>query len=244
MLVLVFPTSTTAFSVISLLSTSVSRTPLLFQAAASPAAADAASDDSSKDSHNSASLSRRSLFQSVAVTSSGMLLSTMVPSVAPAAAAAAAQRVPLENSLYTILRVREATQQEARLIKTGKFKDVQRANVKLAVKFLIENYSLNDAFVAASTYLDGNDKRMAAVNVGQNAVQDLYTILEYFDASDVQNLKVRSFGFGLVWLGRMYGCDASFFCSLYDYFILFLTQPVPLDMENKCLALDKITNAL
>ena len=68
---------------------------------------------------------------------------------------------------------------------------MQRANVKLAVKFMVENYRLADTFIAASTYLDGTDKRIEAGQVGQSAVQNLYTILEYFDSSDVQNIKVR-----------------------------------------------------
>jgi hypothetical protein len=103
----------------------------------------------------------------------------------------AATREPLADVLYRIMRVREATQQETRLIKTGKFKDVQRANVKLAVKFMVDNYRLNDAFVTASSYLEGSDsRRVEASQVGQTAVQNLYTILEYFDSADVQNLKV------------------------------------------------------
>lgn len=130
-------------------------------------------------------LSRRSLFQSLTVAS----ITAAVTATQPAFAA---ERVPLETSLYTILRVREATQQEARLIKSGKFKDVQRANVKLAVKFMVENYQLGDAFVKASSYLETNERRVAANTAGQNAVQDLYTILEYFDSADVQNLKVSS----------------------------------------------------
>ena len=81
--------------------------------------------------------------------------------------------------------------EETRLIKSGKFKDVQRANVKLAVRFMLDNYRLNDAFVTASAYLEGSSaRRVEAGQVGQRAVQNLYTILEYFDASDVQNIKV------------------------------------------------------
>ena len=102
----------------------------------------------------------------------------------------AATREPLEDLLYRILRVREATVQETRLIKSGKFKDIQRANIKLAVKFMIENYRLNDAFVAASTYVDESNRRLEASQIGQSTTQNLYTILEYFDAADVQNLKV------------------------------------------------------
>mmetsp|Transcript_12715 Transcript_12715/g.16601 ORF Transcript_12715/g.16601 Transcript_12715/m.16601 type:complete len:260 (+) Transcript_12715:251-1030(+) len=98
----------------------------------------------------------------------------------------------LAEALYSIIRVREATQQETRLIKSGKFKDVQRANVKLAVKFMIQNYRFNDNLIVAASFLE-NPKRVQASEVGQSAVQDLYTILEYFDASDIQNLKVGTY---------------------------------------------------
>ena len=97
----------------------------------------------------------------------------------------------LDSYLYRVLRVREATQQERRLISTGKFKDTQRANVKLAVKFMVQNYRLGDAVVGASAYLKGGNS-MKAIDVGQTAVQNLQTILEYFDSSDVENIKVSA----------------------------------------------------
>lgn len=133
--------------------------------------------------HNGASekvVSRRTVFQTTFLTGA----------LAGSRPAWAAQRQTLDATLYRILRVREATQQESRLIKNGKFKDVQRANIKLAVRFMVQNYRLSDAFVAASTYLDGDNRRLAASQVGQSAVQNLYTILEYYDSSDVENLKV------------------------------------------------------
>ena len=68
---------------------------------------------------------------------------------------------------------------------------MQRANVKLAVKFMVQNYRLSDCVVGASAYLGGgNSNQMRAIDTGQMAVQNLQTILEYFDSSDVQNLKV------------------------------------------------------
>jgi hypothetical protein len=146
---------------------------------------------SEEGSARGSEVSRRSWLQSTSSSAVGAL-SLLLLQNEPARAAAPPDRVPLEELLYRILRVREATQQETRLIKTGKFKDVQRANVKLAVKFMIENYRLADAFVQASTYLEGGTaRRVEAGQVGQGAVQSLYTILEYFDASDVQNIKVR-----------------------------------------------------
>ena len=99
--------------------------------------------------------------------------------------------VSLEDSLYLILRVREATQQETRLITTGKFKDIQRANVKLAVSMMVTNYRLSDNINTAAAYLSTTGNSMKAINTGQAAVQNLQTILEYFDTSDVQNLKVN-----------------------------------------------------
>ena len=42
--------------------------------------------------------------------------------------------------------------QEERLIKTGQFKDLQRNNIKLATKMILENYGINDAITKASGY--------------------------------------------------------------------------------------------
>lgn len=140
---------------------------------------------------DSSSPSRRAFLQS------GTMLTPLLWH--PMACRGAAQREPLPELLYRILRVREATVQETRLIKSGKFKDVQRANVKLAVKFMIDNYRLNDAFVGASVYLDGgSQRRVDAGQVGQRSVQNLYTILEYFDSADVENLKVSMNGSNMV----------------------------------------------
>ena len=137
------------------------------------------------------SVSRRQLFEFASRIGVTTILSTVAgASCLSPLPAWAAQRQSLDEVLYRILRVKEAVQQETRLIKSGKFKDVQRANVKLAVKFMINNYRLNDAFVTASAYLESNDRRLEAGQVGQAVVQNLYTILEYFDSSDVQNIKV------------------------------------------------------
>ena len=96
--------------------------------------------------------------------------------------------------LYYILRVREATEQESRLISSGQFKDVQRANVKLAVRFLLQNYKLSDnVIVSTAKLIADSSKRQAATEAGQRAVENLYTILEYFDSRDVENLKVGTY---------------------------------------------------
>lgn len=139
--------------------------------------------------------SRRALFQQATtslVTAAAVAVFSPAKSAlaADTAAAETAVKRDLDSCLYTILRVKEATSQESRLIKSGKFKDVQRANVKLACKFILQNYRLQDTFIAASSFIPDNSKRIDAGNVGQTAIQALYTILEYFDASDVQNIKV------------------------------------------------------
>lgn len=56
---------------------------------------------------------------------------------------------------------------------------------------MLNNYKLSDAVIAASAYIDDTNTRLAASDAGQAAVQNLYTILEYFDAQDVSNIKVR-----------------------------------------------------
>ena len=147
-------------------------------------------------SSSSSAVSRRSLLVktlgTVAVAASVSVATTNTPLLPILPAYAASEPVSLERRLYLILRVREATQQEQRLIKSGKFKDVQRANVKLAVKFMIENYRLGDNIVGAAAYLKDQSLSMKAIDVGQTAVQDLQTIMEYYDAAEVQNIKVGS----------------------------------------------------
>jgi hypothetical protein len=138
--------------------------------------------------------SRRNVLQKSAATLLGFLAATattttMATTSPQKAIAASPDDNTLESYLYRIIRVREATQQERRLISTGKFKDVQRANVKLAVKFMIQNYRLADSIVGSAAYLGGQS--MKAIDVGQTAVQNLQTILEYFDSQDVENIKVR-----------------------------------------------------
>ena len=134
-------------------------------------------------------LSRRNLL-SGAISTAATAVIVMGTNNDPAFAATT-KDTELNSYLYKIVRVREATQQEQRLIKTGKFKDIQRANVKLAIKFMVQNYRLADSIVGASTYLKGgNTQQMKAIDVGQTAVQNLQTILEYFDTSDVENIKV------------------------------------------------------
>jgi hypothetical protein len=127
--------------------------------------------------------SRRALFEIIGSTAA--IAALAFPSTASAAAG-----LDLDGYLYKIIRVREATQQERRLITTGKFKDKARQNVKLAVRFMIQNYELSDCVVGASAYLQGNSAQMRAIDSGQAAVQNLQTILEYFDSSDVENIKV------------------------------------------------------
>jgi hypothetical protein len=132
-------------------------------------------------SNDDSSSSRRGFLQGIVVSTATLSLGSL-PSLAD-------EENSLDSYLYRVLRAREATQQEKRLIKSGKFKDIQRANVKLAVKFIVQNYRMSDSVVGASAYLKGGNQ-MKAIDAGQTAVQNLQTILEYFDSSGVENIKV------------------------------------------------------
>mmetsp|Transcript_30946 Transcript_30946/g.45882 ORF Transcript_30946/g.45882 Transcript_30946/m.45882 type:complete len:249 (-) Transcript_30946:70-816(-) len=157
------------------------------QASATKATSLLARSDASDQSRPE--VSRRDALQKV-ISSVFLTVGAVATAASSPPVASADPRKTLPEWLYSILRAREATLQEARLIKSGKFKDVQRANVKLAVSFIVTNYRLNDAFIGASSYIEDNSKRLSAGDRGQQAVQSLLTILEYFDSSDVQNLKV------------------------------------------------------
>jgi len=99
---------------------------------------------------------------------------------------------PCNENLYMILRVQEATQQETRLVSSGKFRDLQRANVKLAVNLMLKNYALLDNVLAASA-LSGPGKSYEASTAGRDAVDALQQILEYFDSS-ARSLNVETIG--------------------------------------------------
>ena len=69
-------------------------------------------------------------------------------------AVAAKDLKKLQEDLVLILRVKEAALQESRLIKTGKYKELQRLDVKRAIKFMLNNYALQDRMIASITYID------------------------------------------------------------------------------------------
>eukprot|EP00636_Phaeomonas_parva_P009423 CAMPEP_0118853800 /NCGR_PEP_ID=MMETSP1163-20130328/2254_1 /TAXON_ID=124430 /ORGANISM="Phaeomonas parva, Strain CCMP2877" /LENGTH=214 /DNA_ID=CAMNT_0006786413 /DNA_START=200 /DNA_END=844 /DNA_ORIENTATION=+ len=120
-----------------------------------------------------AGLDRRRLVEGFSAAIAGAALAPGVTLAAPNAAG-------LEEPLNRILRVLEATQQEERLIKSGKFKDLQRANVKMAVDMMLSNYKLQYNLNAALGYVDA-DKVPAASEVARTAVEYLTQIGDYFD---------------------------------------------------------------
>jgi len=99
---------------------------------------------------------------------------------------------PLKTALVTVLRVQESTLQEARLITTGNFKDLQRNNIKMATRMMIENSKINDVIIKASAFTTDPTKVSEANEKGKAAVQDLTVILDYFDeqASAGKEVKV------------------------------------------------------
>lgn len=110
--------------------------------------------------------------------------------LAPPLVFAAGEAEPRDcnEAVYMILRVQEASQQEVRLVRSGKFKDLQRANVKFAVNLMLNNYDLLSNVNAASTL---SAKSYEASQVGREAVEALQQILEYFDSAQ-KSLQVES----------------------------------------------------
>lgn len=96
----------------------------------------------------------------------------------------------LTDAIVLISRVQEATVQEERLVTTGKFKDVQRNDIKRALNMMIKNYGLADQVVKASAYVEQPNKMMEATTVGNEAVDALETCRDYFNT----NLKVDVIG--------------------------------------------------
>jgi len=105
-------------------------------------------------------------------------------------AMAAKDSISLERAVYLIVRVQEGTTQEERLISTGKFKDLQRANIKAAAQMLLRNYQLDDCLTVASKQVVDKAKIVEALDAGRTAVDALQQINEYFDSAE-GSLKVN-----------------------------------------------------
>jgi hypothetical protein len=96
----------------------------------------------------SSAVGRRALLQDVAVAASA---AAAFASARPAAAAMKAPVIDLKAELTYILRVQEACSQEVRLVSTGKYRELQRLNIKRAVGMMLENYDLAGRFNKAAS---------------------------------------------------------------------------------------------
>lgn len=125
----------------------------------------------------------------------------------------------LENAIYLISRVQEATVQQERLVTTGKFKDVQRNSITMALNMMLDNYRLADQVVTASGYVEPKTNLMKASQVGNEAVDVLETAKEYFG----QPLKVS----GLSDEQRKFIIQAMQACrSKLDSFLVYVPEDV------------------
>lgn len=109
--------------------------------------------------------------------------------VQPQAALAAGVKMPkvdLQLELVNLLRVQESCGQQTRLVKTGKFKELQRLNVKRAIRMMIENSDMQSRFARASIYVNRDDVTKAT-EAAALAVEGLNQIIEYFPQDLVAN---------------------------------------------------------
>mmetsp|Transcript_102159 Transcript_102159/g.288551 ORF Transcript_102159/g.288551 Transcript_102159/m.288551 type:complete len:286 (-) Transcript_102159:95-952(-) len=107
---------------------------------------------------------------------------TTAPQAPAAAQDEQTEREKLQEALYLISRVQEATVQEERLVTTGKFKDVQRNNIRMALNMMVDNYRLNDQLVTAAKFVEPKTSLVQASQLGSDAVEALQTAQEYFAA--------------------------------------------------------------
>ncbi|GAB5372821.1 hypothetical protein AAMO2058_001697400 [Amorphochlora amoebiformis] len=92
-------------------------------------------------------------------------------------------RQPLRPILLPILRVQEATVQESNLIKTGAYKDYARADVKLAIQYMLEAYELPQNMDSAATYAS-QENYYEAVDAYQKVVESLRSILSDYSGEE------------------------------------------------------------
>jgi len=122
----------------------------------------------------------------------------------------------IAEALYLISRVQEATVQQERLVTSGKFKDVQRNSITMALNLMLNNYALNDQVVIASAYTNRADQMQKAGLIGLEAVEALESAKEYFGTSE---LKVS----GITDVQRKFVIEALVACrTKLDAFLEFM----------------------
>jgi len=109
-----------------------------------------------------AAMGRRALLQNVGFASAALAASGTV-AAPPAFAVVKAAVIDLKAELMLILRVQEACAQELRLIKTGKYRELQRLDIKRAIGMMIENYDLAGRFNKAASAASKEQVRGAYV---------------------------------------------------------------------------------
>lgn len=132
--------------------------------------------------------SRRDALTAAVTAVAAACVGSMPPLAAVAAGSPKVFKSPelLQPEVVLILRVQEATGQETRLVSTGKYKELQRLNIKRAINMMVDNYDLRDRFVRASAYAPIGQQQQA-LSYGNTAVEGLTQILEYFPDKLVAN---------------------------------------------------------
>lgn len=135
-----------------------------------------------KATSNTFSKATRSRRAFVASISSSLVLSLGSSVLAATADESAPQDT--HEALLLLLRAQESTSQELNLLKTGKYKNFQRANVKLAVRYILRNYGLTTNFAKLS------NTSTKLKTLSDSIISNLNTILEYFDDRNTDSLKI------------------------------------------------------
>jgi len=122
---------------------------------------------------------RREALRLACGTASALSAATVASYPLPAFAKGKKDALVLNEQIVGILRVKESCGQETRLISTGKYKELQRLNIKRAIRMMVDNSSLQDRMVTATAFISMDDQTKAN-NYARSAIEGLVQILEYF----------------------------------------------------------------
>lgn len=99
-------------------------------------------------------------------------------------------KVIFGTPLYLLLRVREATEQQERLLRKNMFRDLQRNNIKMAMRMILRNYNLRDNLEILTSKQIPSESQAKAREASKDLCESLSLISIYFDPNADAKLTV------------------------------------------------------
>ena len=127
---------------------------------------------------------RQSLLDVLGAATATVSINSVLLSMPSTANAYEADPDKIQESLYLLSRVQEATVQQERLIRKTDLQEVLKRKMKLSLKLVSKSYRLIDQINFLSQYVNPPEEILTATEAGNEAAEALQTAIDYVNSSE------------------------------------------------------------